>query len=39
MSSKEVYEIGEVPPIGQVPQYMYAQVVRAERFGGTSPIS
>jgi crotonyl-CoA carboxylase/reductase len=33
MSAKEVYEIGEVPPIGQVPQYMYAQVVRAERFG------
>ena len=33
MSTKEVYEIGEVPPVGQVPSHMYAQVVRAERFG------
>ncbi len=30
---KEVYEIGEVPPLGYVPKYMYAQVIRAERFG------
>ncbi len=33
MSAKELYEIGEVPPLGQVPKYMYAQVIRAERFG------
>ena len=30
---KEVYEIGEVPPIGEVPQYMYGQIIRRERFG------
>ena len=33
MSKKDIYEIGEIPPIGQVPKHMYAQVVRAERFG------
>jgi len=30
---KEIYEIGEVPPIGEVPKYMHAQVIRPERFG------
>ena len=30
---KEIYEIGEIPPIGQVPAEMYAQVIRRERFG------
>ena len=33
MSAKEVYEIGEVPPIGTVPKSMYAQVIRQDRFG------
>ena len=33
VSSREIYEIGEVPPIGQVPRQMYAQVIRADRFG------
>jgi len=33
MSVKQIYEIGEVPPIGHVPRLMYAQVIRAERFG------
>ncbi|MGH7947755.1 MAG: crotonyl-CoA carboxylase/reductase [Candidatus Binataceae bacterium] len=33
MSRKEIYEIGEVPPIGHVPRRMYAQLIRAERFG------
>ena len=33
MSTKEIYEIGEVPPVGQVPQYMYGQLIRANRFG------
>ena len=33
MSTKEIYEIGEAPAIGQVPKYMYAQLIRAERFG------
>lgn len=33
MSHKEIYEIGEVPPIGHVPKQMYAQVIRTHRFG------
>ena len=33
VSTKDVYEIGEVPPIGEVPKYMHAQVIRPERFG------
>ncbi|OGO50931.1 MAG: crotonyl-CoA carboxylase/reductase [Chloroflexi bacterium RBG_16_68_14] len=34
--TKDLYEIGEIPPIGQVPPYMYAQVIRRERFGEPS---
>jgi len=30
---KDIYEIGEVPPVGTVPKEMYAQLIRAERFG------
>jgi crotonyl-CoA carboxylase/reductase len=30
---KDVYEIGEVPPVGEVPKYMYGQLIRPERFG------
>src|SRR5437867_1542766 len=33
VSVKEVYEVGETPPIGEVPPLMYAQVIRPERFG------
>lgn len=33
VSVKDVYEIGEIPPIGTVPKQMYAQVIRQERFG------
>ncbi|MBI1817153.1 MAG: crotonyl-CoA carboxylase/reductase [Deltaproteobacteria bacterium] len=33
MSAKDLYEIGEVPPLGQVPKYMYGQLIRADRFG------
>jgi crotonyl-CoA carboxylase/reductase len=33
MSVKDIYEIGEAPPVGDVPQYMYAQLIRASRFG------
>jgi len=33
MSTKELYEIGELPPVGHVPKFMYAQAVRTERFG------
>jgi crotonyl-CoA carboxylase/reductase len=32
-STKEIYEIGEHPAVGEVPEYMYAQVIRRERFG------
>ena len=33
VSVKEVYEVGAVPPVGEVPPLMYAQVIRPERFG------
>jgi crotonyl-CoA carboxylase/reductase len=34
MSEKrDLYEIGQVPPVGHVPREMYAQVIRPERFG------
>jgi len=33
MSTKDLYEIGEVPPVGHLPKEMYAQVIRADRFG------
>ena len=33
MSAKDIYEIGEVPPLGAVPKQMYAQVIRQDRFG------
>ena len=28
-----IYEIGDVPPLGEIPARMYAQVIRPERFG------
>src|SRR5882757_11527034 len=33
MHASDIYEIGEVPPIGRVPKNMYAQLIRADRFG------
>jgi crotonyl-CoA carboxylase/reductase len=30
---KDLYEIGELPPIGEVPARMHAQLVRPERYG------
>jgi len=30
---KDVYDVGEMPPIGQVPKRMHAQVIRQDRFG------
>ena len=30
---RELYEVGESPPVGEVPPTMYAQVVRPERYG------
>jgi crotonyl-CoA carboxylase/reductase len=31
--AKDLYDIGEIPPIGEVPARMHAQAVRPERFG------
>ncbi|MCC6849916.1 MAG: crotonyl-CoA carboxylase/reductase [Deltaproteobacteria bacterium] len=34
MSEKrDLYEIGQIPPVGHVPAEMYAQVIRPDRFG------
>jgi crotonyl-CoA carboxylase/reductase len=33
VTKRDVYEIGEIPPIGEVPKHMWAQVIRPERFG------
>ena len=33
MATKEIYEIGEAPPIGEVPPKMYASLIRESRFG------
>ena len=30
---KDLYEIGEIPPLGHVPKQMYAWAIRAERHG------
>jgi crotonyl-CoA carboxylase/reductase len=30
---KALYELGEMPPLGRVPQRMYASVIRQERYG------
>jgi crotonyl-CoA carboxylase/reductase len=29
----DIYEIGDIPPLGEIPRRMYAQVIRPERFG------
>ena len=31
--TKDVYEIGELPPLGEVPPKMHAQLVRPDRYG------
>jgi crotonyl-CoA carboxylase/reductase len=31
--AKDLYEMGEIPPVGDVPKRMHAQVVRPERYG------
>lgn len=30
---KSLYELGEMPPLGEVPRQMYASVIRSERYG------
>src|SRR5262249_62263881 len=32
-SMKDLYQLGETPPLGEVPPRMLAQVIRQERFG------
>ena len=32
-SVKDLYQVGEMPPIGHVPKQMYAWLIRQERFG------
>ena len=32
-ADNEIYEVGTLPPVGQVPKFMYAQVIRQDRFG------
>jgi crotonyl-CoA carboxylase/reductase len=34
--TKDVFEIGELPPLGEVPPRMHAQVVRPDRYGEPS---
>ena len=31
--TKDIYEVGDIPPVGEVPPRMYAQLIRPERFG------
>ncbi len=31
--ANDIYDIGAVPPLGEIPRRMYAQVIRPERFG------
>ncbi|MEW6058996.1 MAG: crotonyl-CoA carboxylase/reductase [Actinomycetota bacterium] len=31
--AKDLYEIGEIPPVGEVPKRMHAQLVRPDRYG------
>ena len=33
MHKKDLYEIGEISPIGHIPKYMYAHLIRRERYG------
>ena len=33
MATKELYDLGEKPPLGEVPPKMHAFLVRQDRFG------
>ena len=33
LPKKDLYEIGEIPPLGHVPKQMYAWAIRRERHG------
>ncbi len=30
---QDIYGIGEIPPLGEVPRYMHAAMIRQERYG------
>jgi crotonyl-CoA carboxylase/reductase len=34
---RDIYEIGEIPPVGHIPRRMYANVIRPERYGDPQP--
>ena len=34
---KDLYEVGEIPPLGHVPKNMYAWVIRRDRHGPPEP--
>ena len=31
--TRELFEIGEIPPVGEIPERMHAQLIRPDRFG------
>jgi len=33
MATQKIYELGDTPPLGTVPEEMYAQLIRQDRFG------
>ncbi|MCK9896354.1 crotonyl-CoA carboxylase/reductase [Frankia sp. AgB32] len=33
MAVREIYDLGEIPPLGAVPRYMHASVIRSELYG------
>ena len=33
LPTKDLYEVGEIPPLGHVPKQMYAWAIRKERHG------
>ena len=33
MTTKQIYDLGEMPPLGAVPEKMHAFLVRQDRFG------
>ena len=33
MAKRELYDLGEIPPLGEVPRKMHAATIRRERYG------
>ena len=33
MATKQLYDLGDMPPLGEVPEKMHAYLVRQDRFG------